>query len=68
VLRVGRHVDGRAATPPLLTALAPQFAIISVDANNRSGVPGDDTITRLRENGSIRLTTDGAQVWIETEK
>jgi hypothetical protein len=34
VLRVGRHGDAKATTPELLNALSPQFAIISVGANN----------------------------------
>lgn len=78
VLSVGRHGDAKAAKPELLSALAPQFAVISVGANNRGGAPSDDTLSRLRDsdatvyrtddNGSIRLTGDGAQVWIETDK
>ena len=78
VLRAGRHGDAKAATPELLNALSPQFAIISVGANNRGSTPSEETVTRLRdsgatvyrtdEHGTIRLTTDGEQVWIESEK
>jgi competence protein ComEC len=78
VLRVGRHGDAKAATPEMLNALAPQFAIISVGANNRGSTPSEETLTRLREagatvyrtdeNGSMRLTSDGEQVRVETEK
>jgi beta-lactamase superfamily II metal-dependent hydrolase len=78
VLRVGRHGDAKAATPKLLDALGPQFAIISVGAYNRSSAPNEETLSRLRdagvtvyrtdENGTIRLTSDGAQLWIETER
>jgi beta-lactamase superfamily II metal-dependent hydrolase len=38
VRRVGRHGDAKAATPELLDTLSPQFAIISVGANNRGGL------------------------------
>jgi len=74
------------ATPELLNALSPQFAIISVGANpvqagrsgKRGGATSEETLARLRdsgatiyrtdENGTIRLTSDGEQLWLETEK
>jgi hypothetical protein len=44
VLRVGRHGDAKAATPQLLTALAPQFAIISVGVNNTNAAQTLDVL------------------------
>ena len=78
VLRVGRHGDAKAAAPALLDALSPSIAIISVGATPRGSTPSDDTLARLRDsgatlyrtdlNGTIRLTSDGENVWFETER
>ena len=78
VLRVGRHGDAKAASPELLDALSPSVAIISVGASTRGSAPDDATLARLAdsgatvyrtdENGTIRLTSDGEQLWIQTER
>ena len=60
VLPAGGHRD--AVTPAMLDALAPEAAIIPVDADNRHGLPHPETLARLERRGiDIHITgRDGA--------
>lgn len=60
VLPAGGHRD--AVTPAMLDALAPEVAIVPVDAGNRHGLPHAETLARLeRRDVDIHITgRDGA--------
>ncbi|MEG0593939.1 MAG: ComEC/Rec2 family competence protein [Christensenella sp.] len=66
-----------AVTEELLQTIQPKYAIISVKANNKKGLPSEDVLTLLENNnvqtymtansGAITITADG-QVKIQTMK
>ena len=59
-----------------LKALNPQVILLSVAADDRQGLPDAEvldflegyTILRTDQNGWIKLSTDGEQMWMEVEK
>jgi competence protein ComEC len=61
-LKVAHHGSGTASSEPLLEALRPRLAAISVGAGNTYGHPAAATIARLRGVGAIveRTDLDGA--------
>ena len=63
--------------PPVwINTLNPQLAILSVAADDRDGLPPDETLEALRTyellrtdlHGWLHITTDGAQLWVEKGK
>lgn len=78
VLKVGHHGSAYSTTYPFLRAVAPQYAVISVGADNSYGHPSDDTLSRLRdadvtvyrtdEQGTIICTSDGSTITFSQEK
>jgi competence protein ComEC len=62
--------------PELIYFINPQVALLSVAAADRSGLPSAETIEaiggynllRTDLNGWIEITTDGKQMWVESEK
>jgi competence protein ComEC len=79
VLKVAHHGSGGSTTQEFLTAVHPAYAILSVGADNRFGHPhpavldrlaGLQTLTTLRtdEHGTIEFVTDGARLWVRTER
>ncbi len=70
--------SGYAAVNPSswLALTRPQAALISVQAGNLRGLPspevlralGETSILRTDERGWISLTTDGTNLWVETER
>jgi competence protein ComEC len=75
-LLVADHGSGAATQAAWVEALNPRLALISVGAGNAAGAPSPDTLGRLAgrvvlrtdQSGSLTLLTDGAQLWVETER
>lgn len=78
VLKVGHHGSDTSTTYPFLREIMPQYAVISVGADNLYDHPTDDTLSRLRDadvtvyrtdlHGDILITSDGETVTVSTEK
>jgi competence protein ComEC len=76
VLKVPHHGAADATGAPLLAAVQPAVAVISVGADNWFGHPSPDVLERLDDsliyrtdlNGSIKLSTDGQRLWVEVER
>jgi beta-lactamase superfamily II metal-dependent hydrolase len=76
VLKVAHHGSDTSSTASFLSLVDPEFAIISVGPNTY-GHPSADTLQRLRDafatiyrtdlQGTIVVTTDGTNYWIEEE-
>jgi competence protein ComEC len=78
VLKVGHHGSGGSSTHDFLASVSPRFAAISVATKNPFGHPDQAVLKRLErlgttvfrtdEQGTIEFVTDGAILWVETEK
>ncbi len=78
VLKAPHHGSNTSSSRPFLEAVNPQFAVISVGADNRFGHPSPEILARYTEfgiplvrtdqRGTIEFTTDGRQVWLETAR
>jgi competence protein ComEC len=79
VLKVAHHGSGGSTTAECLAAVDPDYAVISVGADNRFGHPeaavlerldalGDVTVLRTDEVGTVEFVTDGQQMWVRTER
>lgn len=78
VLKVGHHGSETSSTYPFLREIMPQYAIISVGANNSYGHPTEATLSRLRDadvkvyrtdmQGDIICTSNGKSVSFLVEK
>ncbi len=76
VLLAPRHGDATAATPAFLQAVAPEVAVISVGAENRSGDPAPAVLARLMDvpvyrtdqDGTIEIVSDGKKIEVKTAK
>jgi competence protein ComEC len=62
VLKVGHHGSTNATTTELVSSARPSFAVISVGARNRFGLPRMETLSRLSAAGArvYRTDLDGA--------
>ena len=58
LLKVAHHGSGTASGAPLLRALRPRLAVVSVGAGNTYGHPAASTLARLEEVGARVLRTD----------
>ncbi len=72
-LLVGDNGSERAASAQWVKALDPRLALISTDAKRGPAQVVLDrlagrTILRTDLNGTLRLFTDGRQMWVETER
>ena len=75
VLKVGHHGSKQSCQPEFLSRIAPQFAVISVGADNPFGHPAPGTISRLTEwpvtlfrtdrNGAVVFRSDGQKLQFE---
>lgn len=80
VLKVAHHGSDTSSCSQFLAAVDPQVAVISVGKENFFGHPDVDVLARLRnevdedriyltsEDGTIKFTTDGKRLWVETKK
>lgn len=78
VLQVPRSGHREACGEALLRAASPQVAVLSVDAGNRFGLPHAETLERLQaagvalyrtdRDGTVRVASDGAQLWVKTAR
>lgn len=75
VLKVGHHGSKKSSGQEFLSHVAPQFAVISVGADNVFGHPAPSTIARLKEfpttvfrtdrNGAIVFRSDGRMLRVD---
>ncbi len=78
VLKVGHHGSKTSTTEAWLKAVNPDYAVISVGANNGYGHPHPTVVQRLQEhratiyrtdqNGDIAMTSDGTDIRFKTQK
>ena len=80
VLRVGHHGSRTSSSRVFLKAVSPGVAVISVGQDNRFGHPHPEVVERLKavvdvsrlfttaESGSLTIETDGAKLWVSTER
>ena len=76
VLQAPRHGDATAATPAFLQAVAPEVAVISVGAENRSDDPASAVLARLMDvpvyrtdqDGTIEIVSNGEKIEVKTAR
>ena len=80
VLKVGHHGSRTSTSARFLEAVKPSVAIVSSGADNPYGHPADEVMQRLEaslgeENvfrtdrqGRIEVLSDGASIWVETQR
>jgi competence protein ComEC len=78
VLKVGHHGSENSTTYPFLREIMPEYAVISVGADNSYGHPTEETLSRLRDadvkvyrtdmQGDIICTSDGKSVSFTVER
>ncbi len=78
ILKVGHHGSKTSSTEDFITAVSPDYAVISVGEGNSFGLPSSDVTARLEEknikiyrtdyNGSITVVTDGKDFELGSEK
>ena len=80
VLKVAHHGSRTSSSQVFLDAVNPGAAVISAGRDNRFGHPDPDVVERLNgvvdgahlfttaENGSVSFETDGATLWVSTER
>jgi competence protein ComEC len=75
-LKVPHHGADTSLTLPLLEAVNPEVAVISVGAENNFGHPAEVTLEKLEgmttcrtdQDGCIHVATDGVRYWLGTER
>jgi competence protein ComEC len=78
VLKAPHHGSCSSTTEEFLAAVDPEVVVISVGADNDFGPPCAGVLERLEgwampvyrtdEQGVVEIVTDGARVWVETER
>ena len=78
VLKTAHHGSRTSSTEQFLGAVSPAFAVISAGFENSYGVPNREVLERLRaqgsvilrtdEDGLIGIRTDGARLYVETNR
>ena len=80
VLKAGHHGSNSSTTRAFLRAVQPRWAVVSAGADNQYGHPHPDVLERLHEavgeenvfstaiQGTIHFATDGARMWVETDR
>lgn len=58
ILKVGHHGSSTSTTAPLLSAVMPRLALVSVGAGNRYGHPSPDVLQSLHSSGAHVMRTD----------
>jgi competence protein ComEC len=77
VLKVPHHGSKTSSSLAFLRAVQPAVAVVSAGESNPYGHPAPDVIDRLDasslvvrtdQHGTVRLTTDGERLWIDTSE
>lgn len=78
VIKIGHHGSASSSSKELLSAVKPQYAIISVGKDNSYGHPVQTTLDKISDakvkiyrtdlQGDITVTSDGKKISISTEK
>jgi competence protein ComEC len=78
VFKSPHHGSNTSSHPDFLAAVNPQIVVISVGQDNRFGHPREEilqrysdyglTVFRTDQLGTVELITDGAQIWMETQR
>ncbi len=80
VVKVAHHGSATSSTPRMLNHAAPQIAVISAGADNAYGHPAPAVLDRLESavgaanvyttanQGNITFSTDGARLWVDTQR
>lgn len=78
VLKSAHHGSKTSSSADFLAAVDPQLVLISVGVDNSFGHPSPEVLQRYAdlgvpvfrtdERGAIEVTTDGKQLWLETER
>ena len=80
VLKVAHHGSRTSTTTAFLREVNPSAAVLSAGEANRFGhphpevmtqlsqIPGLDSVYRTDRNGTIEFTSDGAALWVKTER
>jgi competence protein ComEC len=79
VLKVAHHGSAGSSSVEFLAALSPNFAVISVGADNLAGHPAPEVLERLLQQGgvtvlrtdqlgTVEFSTDGQRLWVRTER
>jgi len=58
VLKVGHHGGRKSSQAVFLQRVAPQYAVVSVGADNRFGHPAQETVQRINALPALLLRTD----------
>jgi len=58
VLKVGHHGGRKSSQTDFLQRVLPQYAVVSVGADNRFGHPAPETVQRITELPALLLRTD----------
>ena len=78
LIKMAHHGAQSGLYPPLLQAIAPDLAVISVGKGNRFGHPHEQTLAALRQlgvpylrtdlNGTITIGSNGKDFWYDTDR
>ncbi|MEX0786985.1 MAG: DNA internalization-related competence protein ComEC/Rec2 [Dehalococcoidia bacterium] len=76
VLKVPHHGSRTSSSTSFLSAVRPAIAVVSVGEDNPFGHPSPAVLDRLDgtlvlrtdEHGTVRLSTNGEKLWVETER
>jgi len=76
VLKVGHHGSRFSSTPAFLDRVGAQVSVISAGKSNPYGHPSPEVLDRLidtaifrtDQDGDVTVSTDGRQIWVETER
>jgi competence protein ComEC len=78
VLKSPHHGSKTSSSDSFLAAVNPQIVVISVGGDNRFGHPAPEvlaryaahglTVLRTDEHGTVEFSTDGRQLWVETDR
>lgn len=78
VLKAGHHGSSSSTSPALLAAVKPDYALLTCGLDNSYGHPHAEVVNRLKKagvtiyrsdaNGTVVITTDGADLRFQTEK